>query len=73
MMRLRLRLFTGDDSAAPVAEQPVNVRLADISRALLDASRRNRSWLDDFADEEVQVSPDLYEILAAYVRMRPGA
>ncbi len=73
MMRHRLRLFTGDDSAAPVAEPPVNVRLADISRALLDAARRNRAWLDDFADEEIQVSPDLYEILSAYVRMRPGA
>jgi hypothetical protein len=72
MMRHRLRLFTGEDTA-PVVEQPVNVRLADISRALLDAARRNRAWLEDFADEEVQVSPDLYEILAAYVRMRPGA
>ena len=72
MMRHRLRLFTGEDTA-PIAEEPVNVRLADITRALLDAARRNRAWLEDFADEEVQVSPDLYEILAAYVRMRPGA
>jgi hypothetical protein len=73
MMRHRLRLFTGDDTATPVAEEPVSVRLADVSRALLDAARRNRAWLEDFADEEIQVSPDLYEILAAYVRMRPGA
>lgn len=73
MMRHRLRLFTGDESVVPVVEPPVNVRLADISRALLDAARRNRAWLDDFADEEIQVSPDLYEILSAYVRMRPGA
>lgn len=72
MMRHRLRLFTGDETA-PVAEPPVNVRLSDFSRALLDAARRNRAWLDDFADEEVQVSSDLYEILAAYVRLRPGA
>ncbi len=73
MMRHRLRLFTGDEAVAPMVEQPVNVRLADISRALLDAARRNRAWLEDFADEEIQVSPDLYEILSAYVRMRPGA
>jgi len=73
MMRHRLRLFTGDDTVAPVAEPPVTVRLADVSRALLDAARRNRAWLDDFADEEIQVSQDLYEILSAYVRMRPGA
>jgi len=73
MMRHRLRLFTGEESATPVAEEPVSVRLADISRALLDAARRNRAWLEDFADDEVQVSQDLYEILSAYVRMRPGA
>lgn len=73
MMRHRLRLFTGEEAVAPIAEPPISVRLADVSRALLDAARRNRAWLDDFADEEIQVSPDLYEILAAYVRMRPGA
>jgi hypothetical protein len=73
MMRHRLRLFTGEDSAPVVEEQPVNVKLGDVSRALLDAARRNRAWLEDFADEEIQVSPDLYEILSAYVRMRPGA
>jgi hypothetical protein len=73
MMRHRLRLFTGDDTATELAEEPVTVRLSEISRALLDAARWNRAWLLDFADEEVQVSADLYEILSAYSRLRPGA
>jgi len=71
-MRHRLRLFTGDDTATTTSEQ-VTVRLGDISRALRDAARWNRTWLEDFADDEVQVSSDLYEILSAYIRMRPGA
>ena len=73
MMRHHLRLFTGDESSTQVADEPVTVRLSDISRALLDAARWNRAWLLDLADEEVQVSPDLYEILSAYSRLRPGA
>ena len=70
-MRDRLRLVTGGETVA-TAEQ-VTIKLRDISRALRDASRWNRTWLDDFADDEVQVSSDLYEILSAYIQMRPGA
>ncbi len=73
MMRHRLRLFTGEDDAAQAVDENVTVRLGDISRALLDATRWNRTWLNDFADDEIQVSSDLYEILSAYMRLRPGA
>ena len=72
-MRQRLRLFTGDETASTATAEQVTVRLGDISRALRDATRWNRTWLDDFADDEVQVSSDLYEILSAYMRLRPGA
>ena len=73
MMRHRLRIFTGEDDTAPEANENVTVRLGDISRALIDATRWNRTWVSDFADDEVQVSSDLFEILSAYMRMRPGA
>lgn len=72
-MRHRLRLFTGDDTPSSATAEQVTVRLGDISRALRDATRWNRTWLEDFADDEVQVSADLYEILSAYMRLRPGA
>ena len=63
-MRHRLRLFTGDNTASTATAEQVTVRLGDISRALRDATRWNRTWLEDFADDEVQVSSDLYEIIS---------
>lgn len=71
-MRPRLRLFTGDDCEA-VAEPQVTVRLGEITRVLADAIQWNRTWLDDFEDDEVQVSSDLYEIISAYSHLRPSA
>jgi hypothetical protein len=73
MMRHRLRIFTGEDESPEQTTENVTVKLGDISRALLDATRWNRTWVADFADDEIQVSSDLYEILSAYIRMRPGA
>jgi hypothetical protein len=49
------------------------VKLRDITQALTDAARWNRTWLQDFEDDEIRVSPDLYEVLSAYVELRPGA
>ena len=72
-MRHRLRIFTGQEEATPEIPENVTVRLGDISRALIDATRWNRTWVNDFADDEIQVSTDLYEILSAYMRLRPGA
>ncbi len=72
-MRHRLRLFNGDEDVATATAEQVTVRLGDISRALRDATRWNRTWLDDFADDEVQISPDLYDIISVYMRLRPGA
>ncbi|MDX1968773.1 MAG: hypothetical protein SFV23_16480 [Planctomycetaceae bacterium] len=73
-MRHRLRLFTGDDvDVLPMRPQQMSVRLGDITRALTDAARRERTWLQDFEDDEIAVSADLYEIITAYIEMRPGA
>lgn len=73
MMRHRLRIFTGEDDTTRNVAENVTVRLGDISQALIDANRWNRTWVNDFADDEIQVSSDLYEILSAYIRLRPGA
>lgn len=72
-MRHRLRLFTGDEADVIPMSPHVTVKLGDISRALVDANRRSRTWLDDFADDEIKVSADLYEVISAYLRLRPGA
>jgi hypothetical protein len=56
-----------------VAEPPISVRLSDITRVLEDAVRGGRTWVRDFADDEVQISADLYDVLAAYWHLRPSA
>lgn len=72
-MRQRLRLYTGGDDFTAVEEPKVTVKLSDMSRIIADAARFRRTWLDDFADDDVEISADLYDILSAYWELRPGA
>jgi hypothetical protein len=72
-MRPQLRLFTGIESAAAVAEPDVSVSLKEIAGILADAVTTRRAWLRDFADDRVQVSADLYEVLSNYWNLRRGA
>ena len=72
-MRPRLRLFTGETGRSMLAPPQVSVRLGDVTRALRDAIRKDRAWVDDFEDDEVQISTDLYEVISAYMHLRPSA
>jgi hypothetical protein len=72
-MRPQLRLFTGDEDTLTFPAGQVRMRLGDVSQILADATRWNRTWLNDFQDDEIEVSQDLYEVLSAYLEMRPGA
>jgi hypothetical protein len=72
-MRHRLKLYTGDDVSTTVAEPDITVSLGEISEILADAVRTRRAWLTDFADDRIQVSADLYDVLSTYWNMRRGA
>jgi hypothetical protein len=74
-MRPRLRLFVGSDDTDTVAfpEPEVSMKLGDFTRILADAIIWDRTWVSDFADEDVRVSADLHEILTMYSQMRPSA
>ncbi|MFM7836973.1 MAG: hypothetical protein ACKPJD_34700 [Planctomycetaceae bacterium] len=74
-MRPRLRLFTGsDESDAAVLHEPeTTIKLGELTRILSDAIIWDRTWVADFADDDVRVSADLYEILSLYSRMKPSA
>ena len=72
-MRPRLRLYNGEVQQALPAPPPITIRLGEMTRILRDAVASDRTWLEDFEDEEVQVSPDLYEVLSAYWQLRPSA
>ncbi len=72
-MQTRLKLYTGDGEAAIAEEPKVTMRLGEIAQIIGDASRFKRTWLNDFEDDEIQISADLYELLSAYWQLRPGA
>ena len=48
----------------------VSVPLMDVLPLLTDAVRADRTWLRDFADDEIAISMDLYEVLLAYQHYR---
>lgn len=74
MMRPRLRLYTGEEQEAALSDEPrVTISFGEFSRIVIDASDYDRTWLSDFEGETLQIPEDLYEVLAAYRRLRPGA
>ena len=73
MMRPRLRIYTGEEDVATLPELAVNIPFAEFTQILSDASRTDRTWLQDFAEDEIGVSPDLYEVLCAFRHLRPSA
>jgi len=73
----RLRVYYGpsDDAtqtlntSSPTRED-VRLRLSEVFPLLADAVRSERTWLRDFADDEVTISTDLYEVILAYQHYR---
>ena len=51
----------------------VSVSASDLLPLLLDAALANRAWLEDFADDSIEITQDLYEVLLAYRRFRKEA
>ncbi len=74
-MRPRLRLFVGAEEPETLAfpEPEVSIKLGELTRILADAMIWDRTWVSDFADDDVQISADLYEVLTTYAQMRPSA
>jgi hypothetical protein len=52
------------------ARESVTVPLMDVLPLLSDAVQSERTWLRDFANDEVTISTDLYEVLLAYQHYR---
>jgi hypothetical protein len=73
----RLRVYYGPESEIATAAQSgdapgtVKVPLAEIFPLLTEALRNNRTWLEDFSEDEITISNDLYEVLVAYQHYRP--
>ena len=59
---------------APTQPKPemVDVTLGDLLPLIALAHRKNYVWLQDFLDDEVAITADLYEVLRAFRSYRPA-
>jgi hypothetical protein len=80
MAMRQLRVYTEPDvetvgcATLPARQDGVRVSLGEVLPLLADAVASDRTWLRDFADEDITVSSDLFDVLQAYRHFRrPGA
>jgi hypothetical protein len=51
----------------------MRVRLGDLLPLVALAQRENYLWLQDFLEDEVRITADLYDVLQAFRAYRPSA
>ncbi len=61
------------DSETDGPQATVRVNLGDLLPLLALAQRKNYLWLQDFLDDEVVITEDLYQVLRAFRHTRPSA
>jgi hypothetical protein len=74
-MAAHLRVYPLSKENADLEGQVPNVRvsLGDLLPLVALAHRNNYLWLQDFLDDEVAITSDLYEVLRAFRCTRPSA
>ena len=55
----------------PETADSISAPLGQISPLWAEAVQSNRAWLQDFSDDDVTISTDLYEVILAYQHFRP--
>ena len=68
-MAAHLRVYPDslEDSYSSERQDPsIRVSLADLLPLLALAKRHNYLWLQDFLEDEVSITPDLYDVLRAF-------
>ena len=76
-MQSRLKVYYGPSHESRVKtvteakrNESVTVPLREILPMLADAVQSNRTWLRDFAEDDVTITSDLYEVILAYQHYR---
>jgi hypothetical protein len=70
---LRVYPLTKETLDAEGQEPTVRVSLGDLLPLVALAHRNNYLWLQDFLEDEVAITSDLYEVLRAFRCHRPSA
>ena len=71
--QLRVYPLPGETDEFDAPSPTVRVRLGDLLPLVALAHRQNYVWLRDFLDDEVVITPDLYEVLRSFRTFRPSA
>lgn len=69
MATRQLKIFRGPEQETLPrrdSDHEVTVSVGEVLPLLADAVANQRTWLADFEDEDITISSDLYEVLAAY-------
>jgi hypothetical protein len=72
-MATHLRVFpqTHEPASREDGQEPaIHVSLGDLLPLLAHAKRKQYVWLQDFLDDEVAITPDLYDVLCAFSSCR---
>ncbi len=85
MSQNRLRVYYGPEQESVAdhgsvglgvsrqATAKVSVSLGEVLPYLSEALTSDRAWLEDFSDDEITISRDLYEVILAFQNYRPSA
>jgi hypothetical protein len=75
-MAAHLRVYPDSlDTEYDETQDPsIRIRLGDLMPLLAFARRNNYLWLQDFLDDEVSITPDLYDVIRSFcTSQRPSA
>jgi len=77
MASCQLKIYNGPSeslshtlSNTDTGEKCITVSLGEVIPLLADAVNNRRTWLDDFEDDSITMSTDLFEVLMAYQYFR---
>ena len=75
MVQPRLRIYCGPENSnieTLESHQPnqITVPLCEVFPLLADAVNSQRTWLEDFGDDEITISADLYDVILSYQHFR---
>ncbi|MSQ95057.1 MAG: hypothetical protein EXR98_10955 [Gemmataceae bacterium] len=71
-MAAQLRVYRAphESDFEELQDPTVRIRLADLLPLLAIAKKNNYLWLQDFLEDAVTVTPDLYDVLRSFTAVR---
>jgi len=77
MASCQLKIYNGPNesrshvlSKTDTGASRITVALSEVLPLLADAVNSRRTWLEDFEDDDITMSTDLFEVLMAYQYFR---